>query len=201
MFACIVYLLNQYFKISNSRNTNDAKQPRDLVNPITSRFVQHNHFAICSKQSPCDFLSTITSRFAHIITSRFVQNIHLAICSSQSPRDLLKTITSRFAQNIHLLVSAHDKARQALDTHTTAVTAWILQCTHYIRQLKKHILSLRTSDLHASLFCTGEAGGLGIQQVATSVNLSVQRTLILNCHRESVFSITSEKFLAFLILA
>jgi hypothetical protein len=47
----------------------------------------------------------------------------------------------------------------------------------------------------------GEAGDLGIQQVASSVNLFVQRTLILNCHRESVFSITSEKFLAFLTLA
>ena len=117
------------------------------------------------------------------ITSRFAQNNHLAICSTQSPRDMLSTITSRFAQHSHLLTSAHDKAqRQALAMHTTAVTAWPLQCTRYINQLQ-NILSLRTSDLQASLFCPGEAGGLGIQQVATSVNLSAQRTLILNCHR------------------
>ena len=103
MFACVSYLLNQYFKLSNSRNLNDAKHPRDLLNTITSRFAQHNH---------------------------------LAICSTQSPRDLLNTITSRFAQHSHLLVSAHDKA---LDTHTTAVIAWPLQCTRYVRQLQKNI--------------------------------------------------------------
>ena len=117
---------------------------------------------ICSAQSPRDLLNTITSRFA--------QNNHFAICSAQSPRDLLKTLTSRFAQHNHLLAPTHDKSqRQALDMHTNAVTAWPLQCTRYIRQLQKNILSLRTSDLHDSLFCPGEAGGLGIQQVAASV--------------------------------
>jgi len=88
MFACISYLLNQYFKLSNSRNLKDAKHPRDL----------------------------------------------------------LSTITSRFAQHSHLLVSARHKAP---DMHTTAVTAWPLQSTRYIRQLQKNILCVHPiSTLH-----------------------------------------------------
>ena len=127
MFACIIYWLNQYFKIHNSRNTNDAKQPRDLLNKITSRFAQHNHLAICSAQSPRDLLSTITSRFA--------QHNHLAICSAQSPRDLLKTITS-----LPLLTTRHNVRHltctllQWLPGPCYALTTFFL-CVHLISTL------------------------------------------------------------------